>query len=375
MRAKDSVVSWFVRNIVLQKVERIDKPGFITITTTTGKESVNIRELFMPEGLLAGLENEISKKSKAGDLLLYSCGKRFGYAYSTLSDFPTVRGGRRQFLSFVYFLVRWVESTYAGNISHSIDYENRVFRISMDNYVVCRENGKGWLLGPGGIAGIWAYMACDDTVEAVQTKCQGRGDPRCEIVAAPYDSLAAEGLKPFRTGKMEPLKLDREYLETNQTRPTRWASHSLRSLIDSGFFKYSRGQVTFKSERFFLCEASLMYVLEKELAKLSGGLKTLFDVSFGFGREIARLSGSKDPARFIGDLFPALGFGDILVEKRPWKVMVNCFPWTKWADDISFAMFRGMLSGVITEMAGEKVILKKTRKYRSGDGFSLVLGR
>jgi len=71
MVVKDRIVSWFVQNIVLPKVERIDKPGFITITTTTGKETTNIRELFMPEQLLVDLENEISRTSKSGDLLLY----------------------------------------------------------------------------------------------------------------------------------------------------------------------------------------------------------------------------------------------------------------------------------------------------------------
>ena len=375
MVVKDRIVSWFVQNIVLPKVERIDNPGFITITTTTGKETVNIRELFMPERLLIDLENEISRTCEAGDLLLYSCGKRFGYAYSTLSSFPTIKGSRKEFMDFAYFLVRWVESTYARRISHSIDYENRTFRMSMDNYVVCRGNGKGWLLGAGGIAGIWSYMTSDETVEAVQTKCQGRGDPRCEIVAAPSRLLTADGLKPFTVRGMEALALDKQYLEANRTRPAKWACHSLRSLIDSGFFRYSRGQVTFKDQRFFLCEASLMYVLEKELAKVRGGRKALLDVAIGFGKQIARASGSRDPAAFIADLFPALGFGDILVEKKPWKILVNCFPWTKWADSIDFVMFRGMLSGVVSELSGEEIVFDKVRKYMSADGFSLVFQR
>jgi len=34
---------------------------------------------------------------------------------------------------------------------------------------------------------------------------------------------------------------------------------------------------------------------------------------------------------------------------------INYFPWTKWADEVDFVMFRAMLSSVIAGFMGRKV--------------------
>ena len=183
------------------------------------------------------------------------------------------------------------------------------------------------------------------------------------------------GYKPIRCTKLETLELTPEYEEFNRVRQTRWATNSLRSLIDSGFFEYRHGQVTYRGERFFLCEASFMYILERELKKIKNGLKVLWDASFSFGKKLARISGKQDPCKFIMDFFPALGFGDVLAltKRGKYEVYVNYFPWLKWWEEVDFTMFRGMLSGVISGFTGKKVELKKVEKDISGGYFSLYI--
>lgn len=367
MSVKDRVVSWYVNNIILPKIEITDNPGFILENMSSIKPSVVLREIFLPESLVACLEDRVGRS-------LYAVGKKFGYIYSGLSDFPRIDElSRKEFVNFVYFLIRYTEGTYASRITHELDYEHKSMKIAMTNYIVCRRNGMGSLFSEGGIAGIWAYMMRDKTVEAVQETCQGRGDKRCEVITAPYRVLRDMGKRPQVCTQLEKATLDRTYLDINKARPARWASHSLKSMMESGFFKYAHGQVTFKGERFFLTEASFMYVLEEELRKEKNGLSALWDVSFDCGKHIAAVSGQNDPSMFIPDFLPALGFGDIMVTSHPWKVMVNCFPWGKWSDAADFVMFRGLLSGLITGMTGRGVRLQRIQKDVSGEGFSLIV--
>jgi len=203
MDIKDRISSWFIRNIVLPKVEDISQPGFIIIPTTIKKEKINMRELFLSESLIELIENMISKYIKNGNFSLYSIGKKFGYTYSYLSDFPTINNKKIE--TFAYFVVRWVEATYASNIYHKIDIKSKIFSLRMKDYIVCRHNGKGYLVGYGGIAGIWSYVMQDLTIEAVQPKCQGRGDKECLVIAAPYETLIKMGYKPIRCEEIEKI--------------------------------------------------------------------------------------------------------------------------------------------------------------------------
>ncbi|MEM5826354.1 MAG: hypothetical protein QXM64_03125 [Candidatus Aenigmatarchaeota archaeon] len=109
------------------------------------------------------------------------------------------------------------------------------------------------------------------------------------MIAAPYKTLVKIGYKPIRCKKLEKAELSREYKIFNEIRPRSWARNSLKSLIDASFFDYKNGQVTYHRERFFLCEASFMYILEKELKKIKNGLKILWDCSFDFGKRLAEI--------------------------------------------------------------------------------------
>ena len=384
MKIKDTVVSWYIKNILLSKLEIMDYPGYVLEQFGELKLELTLRELLLSESLFSNLEKKIKNNyKKVGEQKMYTIGKKFGYINSSISTFPMIETiDKKKFLNFVYFLIKYVEGTYASKIVHKIDYKNKIFQLTMDNYVICRKNGLGYILTSGGTAGIWAYMTCDPTVEGVQTKCQGRGDEKCELICAPAKVLKEKHIKFFRETDLEKLEIDSKYMEINKIRPTQFARYSLKDLIDSGFFKYSKGSVHYKDERHFLCEASLMYILEKELKKLKGAGKILFDVSFDYGKSLAEkrkqetnntdyFSGTAEG--FITNYMSALGWGDVLVMKKSGKytVISNYFPWTKWAKNIKFIMFRGIISGLLSGFLNKKITLKKFQTDFS-EGFLTV---
>ncbi|RLJ06703.1 MAG: hypothetical protein DRP12_03670, partial [Candidatus Aenigmatarchaeota archaeon] len=346
-------------------------PGYITEEITQKGKKLKIRNLNLPENLFSELEKIAERKNFSK--YLYVTGKNFSYHYGSCLDLPKINA--KNFKSFVPFFVKYIEAVYASKIDYKINFDKKYLELFSRDYIICRKNGLGYLFSTGGIAGIWAYACQDPTIEAVQPKCQGRGDPECEVIAAPYKELVKMGYKPMRCRKLETLELDRTYQELNQIRPAKWAKNSLKSLIDSGFFKYSHGQVTYKGERFFLCEASFMYILERELKKVRGGLDILWDCSFDFGKRLAELAGRQDPNKFTADFFPALGFGDILALKKGkrYEIYIRCFPWTKWAKEIDFRMVRGWLSGLYSGMLEKEITFRLKKKGVTEGSFNLLL--
>lgn len=371
MKIKDKVASWFISNIMIPKMEEMDKPGFI-ITRVSSRENIYLRDIFISESLISELERLCKEKLKyKGEKALYSTGKKFVFYYSKNSEFT--KAEEKGFSDFAYFFVRYIEGTYAKRIDHKIDMSKKLLKLNADKYIVCSKNGLGYIFSEGSTAGIWSYAFQDYTIEAVQTKCQGRGDKECEIICAPAKTLKKMNLKFLEERNLSELDFEDSYKEMNKIRKTTYAKNSLEDLINSGFLKYSHGVVNYNYERFFLCEASFMYFLEKELRKLKGADKILFDVSFNWGKMLVQKEKKQDFGKFIMDFMSALGWGDILVlkEKGKYKVIIDYFPWTKFASDINFIMFRGMISGILS--TDRKVTLRKIEKDTSQGYFSLWL--
>jgi len=367
MGIKDKVVSWYIRTILLPKREIIDKPGFIC--EKIGEGGIYLREFAFPNFIGIGLENGIADQK-----ILYNMGKNFGWNYASTSEVTTIdKASEKDFMENAHLMVKYMEAiSFAKKMNEKIDYKKRIFRLEMEDSLIYSHNGKGYIFERGGIAGIWAYVTQDKTVESVIIS---KSKKKCLVIAAPYETLVKMKYKPIKCTQLETFELDSEYGKYNKMRRAKWSSHSLRNLIDSGFFKYKHGHVTYGSERFFLCEASFMYILEKELKKVNQGLGILWDVSFGFGKKLAKIAGKQDPCKFISDFLPALGFGDILAVSKEGKyeVSVNYFPWLKWHDDIDFTMFRGLLSGIISGMEKKEIELKNIEKDLSAGYLSFTI--
>ncbi|RLJ04959.1 MAG: hypothetical protein DRP18_04035 [Candidatus Aenigmatarchaeota archaeon] len=368
---KDKIVSWFIRNYLLPRAQIIDKPGFIAFDISY-KVDIYLRQFLLPESIFVEIEQKLEPS------LLYKIGKIFGYNFAEFSNTVTLEDvSTKKFLEYTKIMVKFVEGTYSSNIKYKINLKDKLIDFRMKNFIICRNTGGGHIFSEGGIAGIWAWALQDPTIEAIQPKCQGRGDSECEVIAAPYHTLIKMGYKPFKCSKLEKLEITKDYQQFNQIRKTKWSNNSLRTLLDSGFLQYEHGQVIYKKERFFMCEASFIYILERELAKIKNGLKILWECSFAFGKKLASLIEKQDPCKFITDFFPALGFGDVLVveKERNYEIFVNYFPWLDWWKDIEFVMFRGWLSGIISGLTRQNHQLNTIKKDVSGGYLSLHITR
>jgi hypothetical protein len=183
MPVKDRIVTWFIQHVLLPKIEIIDNQGYIVNTFSYKNQTTYLREIFLPELLFELIENKIVQQyGDQGKQALYSAGKKFGYVYSSMSGFPTIKNvPEKELLDFAYFFVRFVECTFAQQANHEIDFESKSFHVFLKNFVICRHNGLGYFMADGGIAGIWAYVVQDMSIEGKQLECQGRGYKECHV--------------------------------------------------------------------------------------------------------------------------------------------------------------------------------------------------
>lgn len=360
MVIKDRIVKWFIENIVIPRQEIIDKPGFIVTQFSDKGKQVFLREIFFPERLFSDLEKEILVKyGDKGRRQLYSAGKVFGYNYCRISYFPTApTTSKSEFERFIYMFVRYAESMWSKELKYDIDLENRTFEMSADRFIVCRLNGLGHLITEGIIAGFWAYVMADKSIEGVQASCQGRGEDACRLFCAPPKLLEEKRLSFCKETDLEARFDAATYSKLNQiSAPERIAS-SFYDLLNSGFFTYFKGEVRCFDERHFLCEASLFYLLEKMLFKIKNADEIIFDAAFEFGKRLA--SYDKISEKFVSDYMSAVGWGEVLVffRSNKYAVVSNHFPWTEYSNDASFSIFRGIVSGILSSL-GRKVLLKR----------------
>ncbi|MBU0586597.1 hypothetical protein KJ780_03725 [Candidatus Micrarchaeota archaeon] len=356
---KDRLFSWLIDNLINSNKQRFEYPGFIV----ENLGNMN-REIFLPEQLMVELEKKIDPP------LAYRIGKRFGYGFARISNLP--KKNSVEFNLFVDFFVKLVETTCAGNITYTRNIKINEIEFSADEFIICRKNGLGHIMAEGAIAGIWAYMLNDPTVEAVQTKCQGRGDKRCVIIAAPATELRKKGLSPISYAKVEKdcTVNQAKYAELNKVRPVNYANNSFKNLLDASLITYDKGKVEYNGERYFLVETSSIYEIEKVLALKTSGSdkknrKILWEVGFNYGKHLANIAKISNPYQFIMDFFPALGFGDILVINKDGKIEINIdyYPWVPDAEKTEFILIRAIFSGILSQSLKRNVNLKLMDKH------------
>lgn len=362
MPIKDRVVSWYIQNVIIPRKEIIDKPGFILTTLSGTSQPVYLRDLFLPEQLLEIIENKIVQTyGDQGKQALYSTGKKFGFLYSSMSNFPTINtSSENDFRNFAYYLVQFVGGTYAQQATHNLDLEQKIFTLNLEDYIVCRHNGLGYIMTDGSIAGTWAYALQDKSIEGIQIECQGRGDKQCFVLCAPQIELQRQMHSFFCENNLTEQVFDNNYKKLNEIRKATFSKNSLNDLLNAGFFEYKRGILSYKNMRFFACDSHILYLLEQELTKLKDGEQLLFDVCAEFGKTLIETYGEKDYQKFISDFFPALGYGDILVmDSDKLQIGALYYPWSVFSDQSKYIIFRGMMSGIISSSLGKKIDFKE----------------
>jgi len=376
MNIRDKIASWWVKNVIMTGKHNFKNPGYIT-EKIDKERTQEIRDICLPEKLLAKIEERFHKKELG--YAIYAIGKDFGYRYAKALSLPQLEKetglpGKR-FETMAYFIIRYIEGTFAKDINYSLDLELRKFNMKMKDYLVCRRNGLGYIFSTGGVAGIWGYIVQKD-IEGVQTKCEGRGDDNCEVICAPREVLKKESLDFFEadTDKQK-LEISRDYKRFNQVRNAKYAEESLRDLMNVGSFNYTGGKISYGNDRYVLAEASLVYLLGKELIKLPEGERMLFDAASRYGEELGRNEKkNKTMNKFIREYLSACGWGDTLIKekKNNFTIITRLFPWTKFWKDTSFPIYRGMLSGLLSGFKGEKIKLNRIEKDTKVSGFTVI---
>lgn len=367
---KDKVVSWFTKNLLMPEIEVIDNPGYL-LMKSAGKQGYK-RQILMSESLLADLEDSAFEKDRQDQL--YSVGKKFGWRFTSMYNPPSIEDvSEKKFLRQVYFTVRFVGATYASEVDHSVDLEKRRFTLEAENFVVCRKNGRGLLLLQGGIPGVWGYMLRDQNIEAVKTACEGRGDEKCVVVSGPGESLETNSDGLFSETGMEGLEISRSYSKMNQRRETQYTENSFRDFIDNGFFEYTGGIIKHGEERYFLCEASLPYLLGSEMDD-EVSTEIIFDSAMSHGRKIAEQNSDRSAEKFITEYLSACGWGDTRIKKKDGRYVIQAFlfPWTKFWKETEFPLYRGLVSGLLSGFEDREVRLENVEKDMKGRGFTVI---
>lgn len=376
MAVRDKVVGWFIQHYIIPRSQIIDQPGFV-IFNVSYKTDIYSRQIVIPESLFVSIEKETVKKYKdKGKQVLYSIGKKFGYRFASMTNAIKLKEtNEKSFLDYVNILSKFVEGTYASNISTTVNLKKLMIDFKLDNFVICRKSGLGYLISLGGIPGIWSYMLDDVTIEGVQPECQGKGNKKCRVISAPVKFLRKEGYKPFREIKLKGLEMENDYKNFNNVRDIEYSNNSLKNLIDFGFFKFRRGILSYNNDRYFIVESSFPYIIETEFEKLKNGEKLLFNLSFEYGKRLTKEAGKEEPCKFLMDFMPALGWGDILAreENRKYNVYIKYFPWTKWYSSVKFVIFSGIISGIFSGFLKRNIIFKVIKRDISQGFLELTL--
>lgn len=364
MVLKDKAVRWYLQNIEMPGREMQDNPGFMG--ENLAERDFYLRDIALPEQVFVDVENRIDEPE-----ILYSVGKKFGYRYTKNSGFKQLpEVSRKKFKRTVYLIMRYFESvSYWRRGDQKLDQDNKIWRLQVDDFIVCRRNGKGHIF-LGAAAGLWSYLI-DEEAEAAQTECQGRGDDRCSLVLGPPENLE-ENLKFLHHDlEEEDINLSQDYPEFNQIRDTEYVENSFKDFKEIGFFEYRDGLFYQGDERYIWTEASLVHLLGSELDSYR---EELFGAAFEYGQELADQESDRKMKKFVTEYLSACGWGDTFIKQQSDKFVVrtHLFPWTRFWRETSFPLYRGLVSGLLTGFNDREVRLEKVEKDTKGQGFTVM---
>jgi len=375
MDIKDDVVRLYVKRFVIPRALIFDKPGFVDFKIS-GKTNVFARQLLVPETFFVLLEEQIVKKyGEKGKRALYSIGKKFGYSFSQLGRFENINDHPGDAIKdWIIIASKFVEGTYASEITQKTNVKEKVVDFSLKNFVICRRLGYDFFLATGGAAGVIAWLLQDKTIEGYyyDNKFE-KEEHRCKVKCAPADSFK-KSYNIFRETDLDDLAQNIQmYNKFNEEVIVRYTK-SFSNYLDARVFDYRNGIILLNSnkERFFLMEVQCIYLLElilKENSMYTG----IFDIAYTMGETLFGQFGTK--IQPLLELMTALGWGEIILLPEPndrIKIVINHFPWTKWYKDIDYSIINGFLSGMFSKIYKRKIKFNKPQIDINNNYLTLV---
>jgi len=372
-RLKGKLAAAYVKYLV-EKTEDITTPGFILTKLAGSGCGLLLRDVFLPEDIFVKIENKVVEKyGEKGQQILYAAGKKGGHAYAALSNFTRKsHSSKAEFEAFGWILMEFIGGTYASDVVINLNTDKKRLEIKFKDFIICEKTGKGHFLTEGGIAGIWSYLTEDPTVEAIHLKCQGRGEGECHVLIQPRRDFSTP--VPYNVTDLPSVSYSDEYQVYNKINKTEYTHLTLEELIQEQVGEYSKGKVLIKNVRHFEFDPDILYILEKEISSVDGGEQLLFDVAYETGRSV--ITALSNPSiQLIIDYLGALGWGDTLIleDNQGYAANIRYFPWTNYSASARFIIFRGWLSGMLSQVTGKEVRFNNFEANCLGGYLSITL--
>src|SRR3989338_912698 len=181
---KNDLVQWFLKDIIIPNLMRIDTPGFVTVKKNYRDRDIEQRNLFYSETFMANFESAVvNELGKAGEKAAYLIGMNYAYAYCHSFGIPRLGfESEKSIDDFIKFYRAFMGVTWGEFINYKYDLKAKTFEAEVSNHIVCRKNGLGHIFTFGNLAGGFQYIFQDNTVQGIQPKCIGRGDKYCRII-------------------------------------------------------------------------------------------------------------------------------------------------------------------------------------------------
>ncbi|MFW6014377.1 MAG: hypothetical protein ACOCZQ_02140 [Nanoarchaeota archaeon] len=354
------IVDWLVKNIILPRYKNIKNPGFIIISLKSQKgKDVFIRQVLFPENLVRDIETRIEQNKCENVTELYNIGVSLGWNFAKMFSIPSIESDtRKEVENYARFTSKWNFSTWTKDTQlKELDLDNKRIEFEFDQHIVCRHNGKGYIITEGAEAGVGKYLFCDETIETVQLKCQGRNDEKCETLWATRDDLKKNNIE-YKEGKvLYEIKDFSKEKKFNTIQKAKYSNKSTYNMLQSRIFNFDGNLITYKNQVFFDCAVLLYYLMELILQKDNESREIVYQLSFDYGKKIAEDENSS----YIPQLLAALGWGDTLITQEDDKISVHIFyfPWCSIINEgVEFLLFRGLLSGMLSSTLHRKIDLK-----------------
>ncbi|MFA6049250.1 MAG: hypothetical protein WC792_04905 [Candidatus Micrarchaeia archaeon] len=370
MGIKDTVVGLYIKNYLIPRNQILDKPGFIAFNLS-GKSSIFVRQVIIPESFFVNLEKKlIEQLGDEGKQILYSTGKRFGYRFALLGNFVTKNSvSSDELQDNLAIITKFIEGTYASEISAQTNLAIPKVEFTISRFVVIEKLGYGYFLPLGAAAGLMSRLFDDPHIECGQLPSL---DNKQRILCAPNIFLTGEKIQHFEETDLSKLEIERDYRALNEISQITNSTRSFQQMIDSKLFSYHEGIITRGEERYFIYEVSGLYLLELTLSNNKKTSSTFYDCAFQTGAN--SIVTEKTSADII-NLLSAFGWGDpvILTKDGKYRVIVTHYPWTQFFSEISFQMFCGIVSGMLSKIANRPVNVKLTSKTTNQGSLAIVL--
>lgn len=365
-----SVEEWFIKNMIGKRMFIIDKPGFTYTQFYQIGFEIFQRTLIFPDEIFARLEKVASKE------VLYKAGKNFGYTYAE-TTYPFLDKSKGNIEAFLVFTFMYLRTMYSPRMEYEVNLENPenpYFIVHMNDYVICRTSGLGYLMGAGGFCCVLSGVLSNPKIEGSQAKCAGRGDPECILIAARPETIKEK----FPDAE---IIIHNDIIKTRENTSVYRAMNkvvdiaetsSLADMINTRTFSYAEGILKYKNERLFPCDISMLYILESMLSEEE--CKKLYDISFEWGYNISK-DVTTEPSKYIRSLLGALGWGEIMIINKENEYEVVCchFPWSSFIKNYKFPLFSGLISGMLSGTTKKDVKLDVFSHGEHDNNFTVSL--